>query len=133
MEVQRCTGHCCKQFSLPHSPDLLEKDYQVYLKWAKDQSNPHPRFKETHIVSQMVIHIGEGKIVSGKFIEGKTGSHIYTCKHYNTETGNCMNYEGRPEMCKDYPYGDVCSYAGCTLKMVEDVCCKKGDSCSACA
>ena len=42
--------------------------------------------------------------------------HWYTCKHYDKVSGNCTDYENRPKMCSDYPYGGKCKYKGCTMK-----------------
>ena len=44
------------------------------------------------------------------------GSPKYSCKHWNRETRNCMDYENRPSMCRRFPYGTPCPYIakGCT-------------------
>lgn len=32
--------------------------------------------------------------------------HFYTCKHFDEETRACTNYEGRPPVCRGYPWYD---------------------------
>lgn len=44
----------------------------------------------------------------------------FTCKHYNKETKNCMNYDNRPGMCRNHGHSN-CPYKNCTLnKCVDD-------------
>lgn len=127
--MSRCTGHCCKSFHLPISPEVFKEDYQRFLEWKKDPKNkPEPRYKEIGKIYEMLVFQGKGKreFVDGQpvFKEGGRGFY-YTCKHWNSETGDCMNYEHRPEMCRLYPYGGVCDFPGCTLKPGDDNFCKK--------
>lgn len=44
--------------------------------------------------------------------------YYYTCRHYNRKTGDCMAYDRRPKMCREYPYGRGCEYPGCTRTCV---------------
>lgn len=37
---------------------------------------------------------------------------LYTCRHWNAETGLCAAYEDRPNLCRDYPYTSACEYCG---------------------
>lgn len=37
---------------------------------------------------------------------------LFTCKHWDEETRLCGDYENRPAMCRDYPYGRPCE-RGC--------------------
>jgi len=118
-EVQRCSGHCCKQFHIPVSPEELKKDHEIYLAWAEDQSKPPPHFKEIHIVGPMLIYIGRGNFLDGEFAPDENGTYFYTCKNHDVVTGDCKIYQNRPKMCSDYPYGGVCAYKGCTLRVCE--------------
>lgn len=100
--MSRCTGHCCKSFWLPISPiefSFLEKKVKLGkpIKWNLEE------FKK---VSQMVVFQRPHE----------KGGYRYTCKYFNKESGNCANYENRPNMCRDYPYGNKCKYRGCTLE-----------------
>lgn len=38
----------------------------------------------------------------------------FTCKNFDTKSGNCQVYDSRPEMCRAYPE-KACNYEGCTL------------------
>lgn len=60
------------------------------------------------VISQMVIPRPE------------IDENSYTCKHFDHTTRDCGIYEMRPAMCRDYPYGRVCKFEGCSMK--EDVC-----------
>lgn len=52
----------------------------------------------------------------------------YTCRHLNTETGDCMNYEGRPDMCRDYPYGEACTFKECTSEQARNPPAREGST-----
>lgn len=43
----------------------------------------------------------------------RAGGHYYTCKHHDSATGNCRDYQNRPRMCSDFPYGRACPYDDC--------------------
>lgn len=97
----RCTGHCCKSFCLPFDPMQLK--FQAKLaKLGKCKFNIPDMLK----VADMVIYQRPNP----------KGGYRYTCKYFDKESGNCCNYENRPNMCKDYPYGKQCTYKGCTMK-----------------
>jgi Fe-S-cluster containining protein len=68
------------------------------------------RFWDFRQVAEMVIYQRPHESGEG---------YMYTCKHFDEETNNCTNYENRPRMCRDYPYGGVCSYEGCTMSKEE--------------
>lgn len=102
----RCSGHCCRAFTLPYSPEqLLQPDrlledgdvirgMLVFLKEA-NEGDPHP----TDPV----------QTTAGR-------KWYYTCKHLDDQSGNCMIYATRPMMCRDYPYGNECKFSGCTME-----------------
>jgi Fe-S-cluster containining protein len=98
--MDRCTGHCCRQFFLPFTPAQLVK--HALTRFVR------PRFKPEEIakVAAMAVYLGDRS----------DGAHMYTCRHLNVITGDCMDYENRPDVCRDYPYEDVCMHAakGCT-------------------
>ena len=39
----------------------------------------------------------------------------YTCRHFDSATNNCTNYERRPSMCRNHGVAYPCKYDGCTL------------------
>jgi Fe-S-cluster containining protein len=42
-------------------------------------------------------------------------AHYFTCRHWDEGTRLCLNYENRPPMCSNYPYGRECDH-GCSCK-----------------
>ena len=121
-EISRCTGHCCRAFTLPVGMAELQEDYQTYLEWSKDSTKKKPRWQDIGIIGPMVIPLGVGHWDSVKEVlqplkiqDG--GRYQYSCKHFDSVAGNCTNYEGRPTMCRNYPYESVCQYAKCTRKV----------------
>ena len=91
----RCSGKCCEIFSLPYSPEDVEKQT--------------PPLVDGEIIKDMVIAIGPDPNL--------VGVYLYTCRHYKAL--NCSIYETRPDMCRGYPYGSRCGNPGCTLDQSE--------------
>lgn len=132
--VGRCTGHCCEDFTLPISPmqfswwakllKLGKKPFywRMYGRryWPGEVSmnagslaNYQP--EEIAKVSDMVIFKYASKTCKGN--PNRKIDHIlyhYTCKHFDKKSGNCLNYEDRPDMCRMYPNAGTCKYKGCT-------------------
>ena len=102
--MNRCTGHCCRRFPLPVAPDELDLVRE--------------RCEDGVFVADMLVHIEpatEPEPRPGQGPQAARGEvHYYTCRHFNTDTGNCQEYENRPAMCRNFPYGDTCSYKACT-------------------
>lgn len=86
----RCTGHCCRRFWLPHSP--------------KELRDPKRYFQEIEALLDMLIPIGPSRV----------GGHLYNCRNLGKD-GDCENYDKRPTMCQVYPMGRPCLREGCTL------------------
>lgn len=125
-ETSRCTGHCCKDFSLPFSP--MELKHQAELaKRGKGRFFPEEILK----VADMVVFLFQNWSNSqdGRGLKKGRGSkspfngpqYHYTCRHFDRATGNCMNYENRPLMCQNFPYGRDCRYRGCTRRCEQEV------------
>lgn len=107
----RCTGHCCKAFTLPYSIE------EVRAKVARGNVT------DGEIIVDMLIPLYAGlysdmppdlrakvdKIAASNRTDEP--AFVYTCRHFDGQ--NCTNYEGRPDMCRAYPYGVKCSYRGC--------------------
>lgn len=95
----RCTGHCCREFSLP----LTQAEIDAYSAGDVPGDETTDRgFMARHAV----------------FLFWRNGQAYFTCKQLNEATGNCMAYDRRPRVCSDYPsYGRLehgCSNKGCT-------------------
>lgn len=102
--IERCTGHCCRQFYLPFTHDEAMLRYQAML--FGDQDLPWSEDIET--IYPMLIPLAV-KELNGIPCEGR----IFTCKNLRDD-GNCAIYTKRPKMCSDYPYGRQCRYDDCT-------------------
>lgn len=108
-EVKRCSGHCCSDFTLEFSPE------EIRMKALKIRKAPDSEWKRSLLeIARMLIFLRFDKQEPGwRKPAGATRYH-YTCKNFDPVTRNCMNYENRPSMCSDYPYGRSCAYKGCT-------------------
>lgn len=106
----RCTGHCCREFTLTHSQENLNRAYAAWMRretsWKKRggrilRSIP----ADIHLIAPMVRPLNK-KL---------KGNPLYTCVHIQ-DNGDCGIYKMRPKMCRDYPYGKVCDHKkkGCT-------------------
>jgi len=89
-------------------------------KWAdyhtdKAWSDAHERWRDLQKIADMVIPLG--KRVDNPVRPDRLGSgraNFFTCKYFDGETRNCLDYEDRPKMCAEFPYGNTsCPYEGC--------------------
>lgn len=96
--ADRCTGHCCLDFSLPYAPEEIEAMRLSVTAWDADGNEalahtyPHAVFNDLGIIAAMVQYRGE-----------RDGVHRYDCAHL-AESGDCSIYDRRPRMCSEYPY-----------------------------
>lgn len=128
---QRCTGHCCEDFTIPYSPMEAEFWQKVDKHWkqkfgVKQITNPHTR--EFHQVMAMIefVRPGDGNVSSGtrglkhnrKHWQGSGYQRVwhYRCKNFDTEKRICKIYEDRPQMCRNFPHSSKCQYKKCTWK-----------------
>lgn len=91
--MSRCTGHCCKGFTVSHPPGAL-----VEMSYLQDHHGEQARL-----------------ILSGLVYEryGENGC-VYSCR-YLAENGDCSIYGIRPDMCRDFPgQPGPCGFEGCT-------------------
>lgn len=129
---RRCSGHCCKAFILP----WLDHE-QIALK--REEAAIHKN-EELLAVLDMIIPLGDDprqfpeaikKVVpTGNFdhLDNDYGykPHYYTCKYHCNVTGDCLNYENRPKLCRDFPennysssfvrWNGACEFGGCTRR-----------------
>lgn len=98
-----CQGFCCAAFNLPVSPSALAR-------------LSGRRFRDIEKIKDMVIPLGKhkGNPVVEQANVGNSRVHFYTCKFFDGESRNCLDYENRPTMCRDFPYSlKTCPYEGC--------------------
>lgn len=91
----RCTGHCCKEFTLPSYPKIRQR-----ARMGDDDAR--------HVLDLIIPLGGTTHNRSGERI------YIYTCKELQPN-GDCGIYAERPHMCRDYPYGRPCEQPACTM------------------
>lgn len=70
-------------------------------------------------LNDMLIWLGTTNVVPETGEVREEYFHVYTCRHHDTVTGDCKNYENRPIMCSSYPNGRRCAYVGCTREHSE--------------
>ena len=108
----RCTGNCCREFALPAAPEMLRT-------WAETEKVPAlaAEYRKIADLAVFVRTCGPGDpMPSGKPYGDGEPVPIYTCRFFDGATGNCTNYDERPNMCRAYPYdrpcehGDACTY-----------------------
>ena len=85
---KRCTGECCKAFSLPWSHERMAEF------WRNEKRPVTEDYSEVAMILAMVVPHPDGK--------------RYTCRLFDGK--NCTAYEARPEMCSSYPYGRRCEH-----------------------
>ncbi len=83
----RCTGRCCRGFSLPYSPTGLASRAAA------------GGIEDGEQIAAMVIPLGESPTLPGHW--------RYDCRNL-LPSGDCAVYESRPRMCSRYPYGRHC-------------------------
>jgi Fe-S-cluster containining protein len=130
-----CPGYCCRCFILSHGPEeideALSKDgnelwFKVYSDYRNGVHTVLIDRKELEQLKDILIPLGRDP---SKFDERNlpalkdtvnrerrilnTSQCYYSCKEYDWDTHLCKIYENRPKMCRNYPNGNACEFAGC--------------------
>lgn len=128
----RCTGHCCRCFTLTHTPEWIRNEIArlrdsrrvVDVFWREDAQK----------VLDMIVPLGkltieerESIVETNHEFQSPEPRECYTCKHFDGT--NCTNYENRPDLCRRYPNGGRCEYAGCTAKCAARSNCAESATC----
>ena len=93
----RCTGHCCRGFSLEHPHSVVKEEF---ARWQADPASA-TLIPNIDFIADMLVPLGTFR-----------GQELFTCKHLSKE-GNCTAYEQRPKMCRDFPGPNPCAYRNC--------------------
>ena len=105
--LEHCDGSCCALFTIPMHHEEVE-EFRVGKRDASEWKDPD----EVTNIMDMVIPLGREEIIERNEKYGKDmredATNVYTCRHWNTETRLCGNYENRPQMCRDFPYDSEC-------------------------
>lgn len=105
--MSRCTGHCCWDFTVGISLYEIAQMAKQYS--AVEWSNPEIPQQPIKLL-EMLLPLYERVTEEGEVI------YHYGCIHLQPN-GDCGNYTERPNMCKDYPYGQECRFKGCTYSV----------------
>lgn len=110
--TSRCTGHCCHDIQIPYSRTQL---HAMAMREAAQQDTA--RIPDSVIVAAMLRPlVGPSPKrfdANGDPVWITEAHHRYSCIHLQPD-GNCGDYENRPRMCSEYPYGMPCKEPGCT-------------------
>ena len=99
MTVPQCTGVCCSRFPIGG----IRTHEEVFSMLANNGIHGKLPDGEAQKIRSMLIVIPPDEIHD---------YDTYTCKHWNKETMRCIDYENRPLMCVEYPYGRLCEHCG---------------------
>jgi len=104
--TNRCYGACCRSFVLNTTfeelrEDLARAERGDKPRWAPEQSR---KVLDSFVPTVEAMMAGDAR--------------TFTCRHLSTITGDCLNYENRPALCRAYPFdkgaGRGCTFSGCT-------------------
>ena len=110
----RCTGQCCTIFQI----------YGMTLDELKAKFPEKDRSADNQAVIDMLValspeeqqrrHEATPTVPRPGWVYNPA-TPFFTCRHFDEATRNCLIYETRPAMCRDYPYGKQCGFVGCTF------------------
>lgn len=138
----RCSGHCCVGFTFPVSikdiKDLLEwrnqnKDWKEQIKDTyHEKYSRYNKYSNEYFYQLLDMFEEQDRTLQGGINPANPNSNdslkdktkypgFFSCKHFNKQNGNCMNYENRPDFCRTYPTRGDCLYKGCTMKCKDQI------------
>ena len=98
-----CTGMCCAAFPISGGIDRID---------CLTEDGPQLLDMLMAITHQ---EAAERLQRVGSPLRPSQDSTYFTCRHFDLESRRCMDYDNRPAMCRNYPYGDPCEH-GCDCK-----------------
>lgn len=120
MSDSRCTGHCCRCFTLSASYEELKQSVESR---SRDDKMEVSRLEDDEFVLDMLIPLGKLTEEEALKLAGPIGNdkpfnpdaERFTCRHFDGT--NCTVYEDRPAMCREYAVTRPprCEYLNCTL------------------
>lgn len=107
-----CPGYCCAAFNWPrtirsakkHAKEVLDGEQIANMLIPLTPKQARERYEKF-----------AGRKVPRGIFAWKDRGHHFTCKNWDEDSRLCKIYETRPQMCKGYPYGQVCQH-GCGFK-----------------
>ncbi len=121
--MSRCTGHCCRRFSLSQPPEVWEaiRAAADLVDDGGDWPEDVPLLEDGTQIARMVEHLGRFPMGGIKTIipperDPTEPMDVYRCTLLVGD--NCSVYETRPGMCRRYPDTTegprACGRLGCT-------------------
>lgn len=105
MIVPECTGECCKAFPMSGHMGMVD----ISRLAAPNVFSGSRPSREITMIAGMVIPLSKFTTSS------RLGtSPLFTCMYWSKETKKCGIHAIKPNMCQDYPYGNVCKFCGST-------------------
>jgi uncharacterized protein len=97
-DCSKCPGYCCSHARIAVSDaDIarLARHFGLPLETARRRFTY--RYQTKEVDEQLLRHQRD---------------HIYksVCRFFDTQERRCTVYEARPNVCRRYPYGNVCGY-----------------------
>jgi Fe-S-cluster containining protein len=107
MTPRTCPGYCCEAFYLPFTPDEMTPPRMSHI-------------IEGQYIRQMVLPLTADAAAMRRGYDclepPEEVGHTYSCRYFDERTRLCVQYESRPAMCRDYPYGKPCDH-GCDYQV----------------
>lgn len=87
--------------------DFFNPEYFIISDYGSCPRKSMARMDDIRQIYRMVIYVGFERV---RFQIRPFITHLYTCRNLNQDTGMCDDYENRPGICRNYPYGRKCEY-----------------------
>src|SRR5450631_1576905 len=97
-DCNRCPGYCCSHARIAVTlGDIqrLAKHFEISVAAARKRFTY--RYRAEGISEQILRH-------------HKDTVYQSVCRFFDREARRCTVYEGRPQVCRKYPYGKTCGY-----------------------
>lgn len=120
-EVARCTGNCCRAFSIPNGEEFgLSPQGLDDLKKKLPQEPESTGRTDALFVADMLIYLGQHtRSPAGELTKETTHAvHFWTCKYFDKAGKKCAVYTHRPRMCRRFPGTRGCEHKACTRRTV---------------
>lgn len=100
-DCSRCPGYCC---SYPRI-EVLDSDLErLAAHFGLSQAEAERKYTRWYVDDDTPL--GTERILRHR----KDAVYGSICKLFDTKARRCTAYEGRPEVCRDYPNGKRCGY-----------------------
>lgn len=123
-DCEECGGKCCKNFSVPMAFSMVLHSTGVPIGLFKSELDMNPRrYFELHD-GVTISEDGCRAIIAGRIKIEPRGRHLLVnsvCTMLSPE-GRCMDYDNRPDMCKNFTKATMNRYIvpdGCKYTAVE--------------